>query len=188
MVNKNRLSAVLLSLSVLSATASAECFVRTATVSKGQTKLQRIADIKYTKLPYNGLRKCIATLRVQVDSQWEDAEGEGVAETDAQACAMARDILKVQYLAPVDPENISAESSMVCTDAPKVNIREKVKIGDWVQESEVMPFRQFPKPFKHNGTTCKWFSYREAHQGRPVGFAGVMCMMQSNQWQVVDLF
>jgi hypothetical protein len=188
MVNKNRLSAVLLSLLVLSATASAECFVRTATVSKGQSKPQRIADVKYTKLPYNGLRKCVATMRIQVDSGWEDAESEGVAETDAQACANARNILNVQYLAPVNPESVDAESSMVCSDAPKVSIREKIKIGDWVQESEVMPFRQFPKPFKHNGTTCKWFSYREAHYGRPVGFAGVMCEMQKNHWQVVDLF
>lgn len=188
MVNKNSLSAVALILSIVSASVSAECYVRTATVASGKAQTQRIADVQYTKLPYNGLRKCIARVRVQVENTWEDAEGEGVAETDAQACTMARDILNVQYLTPVAPEKINAESSMVCSDAPAVKTREKVKIGDWLQESEVMPFRQFPKPFAYNGTTCKWFSYREAHQGRPVSFAGIMCIMQPNQWQVVDLF
>jgi hypothetical protein len=187
MVNKNSLSAVALIVSLFSASVSAECFVRTATVATGKNQ-QRVADIQYTKLPYNGLRKCVARMRIQVDSTWEDAEGEGVAETDAQACKQARDILQVQYLAPVEPATVNAESSMVCSDAPTVKVREKVKIGDWVQESEVMPFRQYPKPFAYNGTTCKWFSYREAHQGRPVSFAGIMCIMQPNQWQVVDLF
>jgi len=188
MVNKNSLSAVALILSVLAATASAECYVRTATVATGKTQAQRVADIKYTRLPYNGLRKCIARVRVQVGNTWEDAEGEGVAESDAQACNIARDILNIQYLAPVDPEKISAESSMVCSDAPAVKLKEKIKNGDWLLESEVAPFAQYPKPFTYNGTTCKWFSYREAHQGRPVSFAGVMCMMQPNRWQVVDLF
>lgn len=186
MVNKNSLLAVALIASLYSTQALAECYARTATVATG--KAQRIADVQYTKLPYNGLRKCIARVRVQVDNTWEDAEGEGVAETDAQACNNARDILKMQFLTPVNPSTVNTESSMVCTDAPAIKVREKIKIGDWVQESEVMPFRQFPKPFTHNGTTCKWFSYREAHQGRPVGFAGIMCKMQSKQWQVVDLF
>jgi len=162
--------------------------VRTATVASGKSQAQRVADVKYTRLPYNGLRKCIARVRVQVNNTWEDAEGEGVAETDAQACNQARDILNVQYLSPVDPERVNAESSMVCSDAPAVRLREKVKNGDWLSESEVMPFAEYPKPFNYNGTTCKWFAYREAHQGRPVSFAGVMCMMQPNRWQVVDLF
>lgn len=187
MVNKNRMSAIVLMLTVLSASA-AECYVRTATVSASKAQSQRITDIRYTKLPYNGLRKCIAHLRIQTNNRWQNAEGEGVADTDEQACENARDILTIRYLQPIGTASVDSESSVVCTDAPAIAVREKVKIGDWVKESELAPLPQYPKPFLYNGTTCKWFSHRETHQNRPVGFAGVMCIMQPNQWQVVDLF
>ena len=168
--------------------AAAECYLRSATVVAGVANVQRIADVRETKLPYNGLRKCIATMRVQVDNEWQDAEGEGIAETDQQACSNARDIAQARFLVPVDNPVVNSESSMVCTDAPPIRIREKIRVGDWIEESEVGVFHRYPKPFRHQGDQCKWFTHKEAHLGKPVGFAGIMCTMKPGKWQVVDLF
>lgn len=172
----------------LSASATAECYLRTATVTSGTSPVQRVTDYKETKLPYNGLRKCVVQMRVQMDNEWIDAEGEGVADTDLQACTNARDLAQARILVPVDNPVVNAESSMVCTDAPQIKMREKIRIGDWIRESEVSVFHSRPTPFKYLGTECKWFTHREAHLGKMVSFAGIMCAMKPNQWQVVDLF
>jgi len=172
----------------MSASAGAECYVRSATVVSGASQLQRIADVRETKLPYNGLRKCIAQMRVQVDGAWQDAEGEGIAETDQQACSRARDIAQARFLIPVEDPVVNSESSMVCTDAPSIRIRERIRVGDWIEESEVGVFHRYPQPFRYQGTDCKWFTHREAHLGKPVGFAGIMCTMRPGKWQVIDLF
>lgn len=173
---------------LMSASAGAECFVRTATVTSGTAQVQRVADYRETKLPYNGLRKCIVQMRVQQDNEWIDAEGDGVAQSDEQACANARDLAQAKILIPVDNPVVNAESSMVCTDAPQIKLREKIRVGDWVRESEVGVFHGRPMPFKYQGTQCKWFTHREAHLNKMVSFAGIMCAMKPNQWQVVDLF
>lgn len=188
MDTKNRLRKVTAVAVLLASTAvSAECYLRSATVVSGQAQLQRITDIKETKLPYNGLRKCIASMRVQIHNEWTDAEGEGVAETDEQACSTARNIAQARFLIPVVDPVVNAESSMVCNEAPAIKIRKNIKIGDYVLESEVGVFHRYPKPFRYQGGQCKWFTYKEPHLGKPVGFAGIMCIMQ-DQWQVVDLF
>lgn len=175
-------------LAAMSVYANAECFMRTATVTSGNAQVQRVTDYKETKLPYNGLRKCIAQMRVQLDSEWIDAEGEGVAETNEKACANARDIAQAKILVPVDNPVINTESSMVCTDAPKVSLRKHLRVGDFVRESEVDVFRSKPHPFAYQGTHCKWFIHREPHLGKMVSFGGVMCLVKSTQWQVIDLF
>lgn len=178
-----------LALAVLLSTTSvnAECYLRSATVVSGTPKVQRVSDVKETKLPYNGLRKCIAQMRIQVNNEWLNAEGEGIAETDGQACSDARELAQARFLIPVDNPVVNAESSMVCNEAPPTRIREKIRVGDYVLESEVGVFHSKPKPFRYQGSQCKWFTYKEIHLGKPVGFAGIMCIMQS-QWQVVDLF
>lgn len=186
---KNRMLKVALTASILvSTSAVAECYVRTATNVKGRAAVQRVADVQYTKVPFNGLRKCTAQMRVQINGKWQDAEGEGVAETDTLACENARDIAKAKILLPVENASVDTESNMVCTDEPVVKPVEKVRINDWVKESELAIYKPYPKPFWYNGMWCKWFSYKEAHLGRPVAFAGVMCEMQKGRWQVVDLF
>ena len=185
----NRMRPLITAIALAVATSvSAECYVRTATVSTGSSQLQRVNIVKEEKLPYNGLRKCIATMRVQVSGEWQDAEGEGIAETDQQACSQARDIAQARFLIPVEDPVVNSESSMVCTDAPPIKIRERIRVGDWIEESEVGVFHRYPQPFRHQGTDCKWFSHREAHLGRPVGMAGIMCTMRPGKWQVVDLF
>lgn len=189
MVNRNRMrsltAAVLL---VVSSAAAAECYLRSATVVSGGASVQRVADVKETKLPYNGLRKCIAQMRVQVNGEWADAEGEGIAETDQEACSNARELAQARFLTPVTNPVVNAESSMVCTDAPQIKFRERIRIGDLVRESEVGVHLRYPQPFRHKGTQCKWFTHKEAHLGRLVGFGGIMCATKSEQWQVVDLF
>jgi len=167
---------------------NAECFMRTATVTSGTAQVQRVTDYKETKLPYNGLRKCIAQMRVQMDSEWFDVEGEGVAETNEQACASARDLARAKILVPVDNPIVNSESSMVCTDAPKRTLRKTVRVGDFIRESEVDVFRSKPNLFNFQGTQCKWFIHREAHLGKLVSFGGIMCLVKQNQWQVIDLF
>ena len=91
-------------------------------------------------------------------------------------------------MVPIENPTINAESSMVCTDAPPVQIREKIKIGDWIKESEVEIYHPYPKPFNYKGALCKWYNHKELHQERVVGFAGIICVMKPGQWQVVDKF
>jgi hypothetical protein len=173
---------------VASASVAAECYLRSATVVSSKANVQRVADVKETKLPYNGLRKCIAQMRIQVNNEWTDAEGEGVAETDEQACSNARELAQARFLTPVTNPVVNAESSMVCTDAPQLKFRERVRVGDLVRESEVGVHHGYPNPFRHKGTQCKWFIHSEAHLGKLVSFGGIMCATRSEQWQVVDLF
>lgn len=189
MVNRNRMrsltAAVLL---VASSAVTAECYLRSATVVSGTAGVQRVADVKETKLPYNGLRKCIAQMRIQVNGEWTDAEGEGIAETDQQACSNARELAQARFLTPVDNPVVNAESSMVCTDAPQIKFRERVRIGDLIRESEVGVHHRYPQPFRHKGTQCKWFIHQEAHLGKLVSFGGIMCATRNDLWRVVDLF
>lgn len=189
MGNSRKVRTLILALvATLPALANAECFMRTATVTSGTSQVQRVTDYKETKLPYNGLRKCITQMRVQLDAEWIDVEGEGIAETNEQACANARDLARAKILVPVDNPIVNSESSMVCTDAPKVSLRKTVRVGDFVRESEVDVFRSKPNLFNHQGTQCKWFIHREPHLGKMVSFAGIMCLVKANRWQVIDLF
>lgn len=174
----------LMSMSV-SLAVGAECFVRTATVST--STVQRVADIKETRLPYNGLRKCIAQMRVLVDNDWQTVEGEGVAETDQQACQLARDFSQARLLIPAET-TVSTESTMICSDEPKIRIRESVRVGEWVRESELRPMTGRDRPFRYQGQTCRWFLHQEPHLGKIIGFAGIMCKLRPNEWQVIDLF
>ena len=59
MDTKNRMRPLITAIALaVSTSAVAECYLRSATVVAGTVGVQRIADVKETKLPYNGLRKC----------------------------------------------------------------------------------------------------------------------------------
>ena len=180
MGNKRKVCS-LIAASLIAMSASAECFIRSATV----TSAQRAVDVQERKFAYNGHRRCEVTMRVLVADEWQDADGEGEGETDAQACAVAR--ADARLLLP-DTATVNSESSMVCTDEPKVTLRERIRAGDWVKESEVAPFAGRTKPFLYQGVPCKWFLHKEAHLGKMVGFAGIICQSRPGQWQVIDLF
>ena len=186
MANKNILWPVIVATMMASA-ANAECYFRSAISVSGKKAIQRVDDVREKKFPYNGLRKCVVTMRAQIDNQWQDVEGEGVADNYTEACRQAKEFVNLQTLRPTDGV-IDTESSMVCSDEPKTTYKTKIKVGDWLKESEVPVFHSFPKPFKHVGSRCKWFPYKETHLGKVVGFAGIMCELRPGEWQVVDLF
>lgn len=180
MGNKRKVLAII-AVSLIATAASAECYIRSSTVSSKQ----KTVDVKEKKFAFNGARRCEVTMRVLVGRDWHDADGVGEGETDAEACKNAREDAK--FLLP-DSTVVNTESSMVCTDEPKLTLKSRIRIGDWVRESEVAPFPRKTEPFVYQGTPCKWFLHKEPHLGKVVGFAGIICQTRPGHWQVIDLF
>jgi hypothetical protein len=181
-----KLSLILL---LVSATAHAECYNRTAISSQHPVKITSIADVKRTVVPLaNSQHKCIVNFRAQVNNTWISIEGENTA-SDAtsidQLCAGAMSYGKNQVLTSVTGNGVNVEQDMVCTDQPIPKIR-KVEISEYVNESELQPHPNFPKQFKYQGTVCRWFIEPEGRIGNLIQKQGVACRIQDSNWQVVD--
>lgn len=180
-------------LALLSGTVSAECYMRSASVSKATAENVHIdtGSVKFTMLPDSDNKRCLVQFRVDVNGQWKNAEGDAVgfkSESDAEVCARAMNMKRAQVLNEVTNKNLSAEQQMVCTDAPQTKVRTSVKIGDLVQESEVNPHPTIKQSFKYMNNQCRWFIENQAQGKDLIQYQGIICRVNGPNWQVVDKF
>lgn len=188
----SRLSASLIFL-LLSSTAAAECYMRSATVNQLGKSITRIADVKQSVVPVNNSQfKCNVTFRAEIDHVWHTGEGQSIgANGDSidQICSQALTSGRSYLLTKVAGNRTTVEQEMVCRDDPLPEVR-TVRIGDIVQLSELAPHPQKPDFFEYRGAKCRWFVESDFDPVRRDVFQhqGVVCLLRKGEWQVVDKF
>lgn len=173
----------------VSATAQAECYVRSAMTNQTAVQITNVTDVRPWVVPISPTQnKCIVNFRAQVNGEWITVEGENVGPktvSEALLCKGAMDQGRTQILSRANGKTLSLEQNMVCTDQELPKIR-RVEIGDRLQESEVLPHPNFPKRFVYHNATCRWFAEQDVRNGDLRHKQGIICRSHENEWQVVD--
>ena len=183
-----RKSSILI-LTAVTATAQAECYVRSAMTNQTAVQITTITDVKPWVVPVSPTHnKCIVNFRAQVNGEWITAEGENVGPkslSEALLCQGAMDQGRTQILSRATGTNVTLEQNMVCTEQNLPKVR-RVEVGDRVQESEVLPHPNFPRQFVYHNATCRWFAEQEVRSRDLRHKQGIICKSHDNEWLVVD--
>lgn len=174
-----------------SVSAIAECYSRTAMLSQLKAPISRIADVQNHIAPmeHNQFR-CRVTFRALIGQDWHTAEGQSVGfagDNQKQICAQALNIGKSFLLQKIGTGTVNMDSEMICTDQPIPQVR-AVQIGQVIRESEVRPHPERIRPFRYQGTQCRWFMETDASGRDLVQWQGIMCHVGNDQWKVLDKF
>ncbi len=175
----------------LVSSANAECYIRSASVSKANESIDRIADFKREVLPATGGKNmCRITFRAHISGKWYLATGEEIAQTWGSldtACAKAQQAAKSNILDSVGGSKLSIRQDMICTDEPLPKTKHFVKIGDVIRESEVQPHPNHFDNFRFRGSLCRWFVESTPQIGQIDLSQGIICRLaESDFWKVVD--
>ena len=186
-----RLITILMALSPV--IASAECYMRSATVNNSNMTVTRIVDVqRYVTPAPNNQVKCVVSFRAEINHVWNTGEGVSMgsnSDSIDQICSQALNAGRSYLLQKVGGVQMTNEQEMICTDRPEPTVK-SVKIGDIVQLSELSPDPKEPNFFQYKGTQCRKFvesdfdiNKRDLFQWR-----GVVCLVRRGEWQVVDKF
>lgn len=173
--------------------ASAECYMRSATVKDTKQAITRIADIQRSVVPVSKDQfKCVVAFRVEINHVWYTSEGSSVganADSMDQICSQALDSGRSYILQKVGGATMKSEQEMVCRDDPLPEVK-AVKIGEIVKISELAPHPQKPDFFEYKGAQCRWFVESDFDPVRRDLFQwqGIACLLRKGEWQVVDKF
>jgi len=176
---------------LLSGVANAECYMRSATVSKGNSTIDAIADYK-KEVVHTGSGKnlCRITFRAHINGKWYTAQGENIAQTWGDldiACAKAGQAAQSNILDTVAGKKITVDQEMMCTDQPMPKFKDNVKVGDIIWESSVQPHPIHYDNFRYRGALCRWFVESIPQAGRVDMSQGIMCRISEQKvWKVVD--
>ena len=174
---------------LLPVAAQANCYVRSAMTIQQKTNITRTTDVETLVVPISATQnKCIVTYRALINNDWHTAEGEKIglkSLSEQELCRGAMDQGHIQLLSRANPKNMSVETNMVCSDQPKVQVR-NVRVGETIQESEVRVHPNFPNPFKHRGAQCRWFVEPELRSQDLYQHQGIICLSHGSKWHVVD--
>jgi len=176
-------------LAFVSTVASADCFIRVSTNLTQKTLTHAPVDRQQLVVPDAKGQKCVLRYRVNIDNEWQTAEGEGVGRTEQEACAQAADPSRASILQEVSANRIRSDSQMVCSDLPEIRVR-PVRIGERVWQSEV-DLHSHPgerKYFVYKRTQCRMFSERGARGGNFFAHQGIICKERDSsesKWIVV---
>ena len=80
--------------------------------------------------------------------------------------------------------NIHQQVTETCDDNQKFDVG-KIGFSGKLELFKTHP--DFPKPFTHNSTICKWFLDNELKDNNVIGYQGIICKIKGN-WTVVDKF
>jgi hypothetical protein len=164
--------------------ASAECYIRSNTLTSTRDVIERRTDVQNTVVPLpSGQFRCTATFRAQIQGHWHTAEGQAIHANQAQACAQALNSGTAKILTEVGGSSLTTKEKMDCTDQSLPKTR-TVKVGEVVRESEVNPDLQWPQPIRMaDGYTYRRF-VEPGERGQLI--RGVMRQLNKTDWQVVD--
>lgn len=191
MDNKNAVCGLLIGL--LSLSVNAECYTRSATVSRLTSSIERTADMDRAILPWSdGGFKCRISFRALIDNKWYSAVGEEIGDAKAsldQTCAKALNAGRISILESVSGTRVTGNQEMICTDQPMPESRAKVSVGDMVWESSVLPHPIQKNQFNYRGSICRWFSESRPESGTVDLSQGIICRVPDQKvWRVVDKF
>ena len=192
MVYSNTLPRFLIGVVLTASTAAyAECYTRSATLSKMASSIERIADSDRRVLPAGkGKNMCRITFRAYINGKWHNAQGEEIGKTTDSLdsiCNKAMNAGKISILETAGTVRLTGNQEMICTDEPKKQQRAQVKIGDLVWESELQPHPVNKNVFNYRGSVCRWFAESQPQPGRIDLQQGIICRSPDQQiFKVVD--
>lgn len=175
-----------------STTVIADCYMRSSINLKTQRVNTGPADVQKLVTPDARGKKCVLRYRINIDDDWQTAEGIGYGASEAEACTQAADVKRASILGEVVATKVSADTQMVCSDLPEIRVR-PVKIGDLVFESEtdLHTIPAYRKPFQYKRSVCRMFAERDARNQNLMLYQGVVCRvdnMPNSKWRVIDKF
>jgi hypothetical protein len=180
-------------IAILPTVASAECYMRSATVNDSKLVITRVVDIQRFVTPAaNNQMKCVVTFRAEINHVWNTGEGTSMgsaSDSIDQICSQALNAGRSYILQKIGGAQVTSEQEMICTDRPELQVK-TVRIGDVVQLSELAPDPKEPNFFQYKGTQCRKFvetdfdtKKRDLFQWR-----GVVCLVRKGEWQVIDKY
>jgi len=185
----NKIALILISL--LPASAAAECYMRSTTINEMNSKIERTADVQKELATINGQKQCTATFRVMIDGAWYTALGrarDSESTNDTQLCTRAMDTGRARVLQDIKGSELAMTQELICTDQDIPKYR-PVQVGQVIRESEVAPHwdpgqRQ---SFPYRGMECRWFMENVAEGvGGLTHNMGIMCRTRFNEWYVLE--
>jgi hypothetical protein len=173
-------------------TTRADCYMRSRINLKTQQVATGPTDTQKIVTPDAQGNKCVLRYRINIDNDWQTAEGVGYGRTELEACARATDVKQASILTEVVATGIGVDTQMVCSDLPEIRVR-PVKIGDLVFESEtdLHTIPEYRKPFWYKRSQCRMFAERDSRNQNLMLYQGVVCRvdnMPNSKWRVIDKF
>lgn len=179
---------LLLLLALASGTVNADCYVRSS------IRLTQGQPVDWQKLvtPDTRGQKCVVRYRVQINGNWQTAEGVGYGSNEGLACAQAMDINRGSILEEVTLQHVRADTQMVCSDLPEITVH-PVQIGDviWQSETDIHTIPAERKDFWYKRSQCRMFIERDAKNANLWLYQGVICKVDTtpnSKWRVIDKY
>ena len=185
---KRLLIAALIPASVM----AAECVLNDRTVTASSAQIEERSGLRQEVVTApDGARRCIASFKARIGASWywtqgqyDWTDGRPRAEACAVAVARAEDAVKTQ----VEPTHVRSEKVMICTDQKDLELLRSTNPGSVGRLHQFRPHPDFPKRFWHNGAQCKFFLDSAFRNQDVYTYQGVICLVQRDQWVVVDKF
>lgn len=170
----------------------AECYMRSDIRLSRQTVSSPPVDWQKMVTPDARGQKCLIRYRVQINGNWETAEGTGVGLTEGAACAQALDIGRGRLLQEVTPGKVNADNQMVCSDLPEIRVH-PVRIGDiiWQSEVDIHTIPAERRDFWYKRSRCRMFIERDAKNSNLWLYQGEICQISNtpdSKWRVIDKY
>lgn len=170
----------------------ADCFIHSNIKMTRQNIIAGPTDVQRMVMPVNAGKQCTVNYRVYIGDRWRTAEGTATANTESEACVRAMDIGRGTVLAEVEPNKITAETNMVCSDVEPIRVH-PVRIGDivWESETDMSAHPEERKYFTYKFTQCRYFAERNAKDQNLLIYQGVICRIDTtpgSKWRVIDKY
>lgn len=179
----------------VTATANAECYMRSTTQTHTVENIQRVTDVRNWVVPFindvESGKQCNVTFKVQILGRWYSGNGvhtwsnENI--TEAAGCSVALERGKQELVRDTASTQLQAAQVVVCSDEPTLRER-SVQEGDLIRESMVKPNPAKPLPFAYNGVICKWFTEMDISPSGMYQWQGIICEQRPSEWRVINKF
>lgn len=188
---------LMLMLMLVTAPAYGECIMRSSSTLKVVGTIDGITEIKpLASISPDNKYLCTISAKVLYHGKWETIyssyTGDPAIGID-EICVNAVELGVRQFLADKEARKFVSEQQMVCSDET-ITAQRPVRVGEIIQESEVLPDPAHPGTFQYKGTTCRRFVETSAAPENPselYQWHGVICKTgrkNANEWSVADKF
>ena len=176
----------------LQAIASDGCIMQEKTVNQKRAVITERSEITRSVLAgANGDRRCTVDFRVKIGNDWHQAHGDiswDGQRPSNEACAAAVLQAEREVEDRISKRSVISESTLICRDDPDRARLKTANPGTVAALDQYRPHPDYPKPFYHNGTQCRYFLENGYANNDVRRYTGVICELQDKKWVVVDRF
>ena len=174
------------------AAASDNCVLQEKNVVITQTRIDERGPIRKHVVPVpSGASKCVVDFGVRIANVWHKAYGEYTWRGDrpvSDACAIAVHRAESAVRLRVGRNHTASEHVLVCKDESRLDTLTQTVPGTMGEINQFRPHPEFPRPFYHNSTECRWFLDPVFRNHDIHTYQGIICSVADQKWVVVDRF